>query len=253
MTKIARIYRYPVKGLSAEELLGVELSPDEGLPRDRAYALARPGAPFDPARPVWLRKTHFLMLMTDERLAELQVRHDQGADRLTIEHGGARVLDADLRTSKGRESVERFFEAFMGDALAGRPRLVSAAGHSFTDNANKRVSLINLATVQDIERRLGRPVDPLRFRGNLYVEGLPAWTELDWVGQELACGDVRFEVTERIDRCAATNVDPVTAERDLDIPRTLRRHYGHIDCGLLLRVSGRGELRLGDGVRVDDS
>ena len=240
MTKIARIYRYPVKGLSAEELLGVELSPDEGLPLVRAYALARPGAPFDPARPVWLRKTHFLMLMTDERLAELRVRH--GADRLTIEHGGARVLDADLRTFEGREAMERFFEAFMGDALAGRPRLVSAAGHSFTDNANKRVSLINLATVQDIERRLGQPVDPLRFRGNLYVEGLPAWAEFDWVGHELACGDARLEVTERIDRCAATNVDPATGLRDLNIPLALRQHYGHIDCGVLLRVVRGGKI-----------
>jgi uncharacterized protein YcbX len=251
MPKIVSIYRYPVKGLSAEPLTDVELRADEGLPLDRAYALARPDAPFDAARPVWLRKTHFLMLMTDERLAELQVRYGDDCGRLTIEHGGAQRLEADLRTPQGRAAIERFFKAFMGDGLAGRPRLVSAAGHSFTDNANKRVSLINLSTVQEIEGWLGQPVDPLRFRGNLYLTGLPAWAELDWVGRELACGDVRFEASERIDRCAATNVDPATGLRDLNIPLALRRHYGHIDCGLLLRVVRGGTIHAAQAIDLN--
>jgi uncharacterized protein YcbX len=133
----------------------------------------------------------------------------------------------------------------MGPELDGPPRLVQAPGHIFTDNATKYLSLINLATVQAIEDALGRPVDPLRFRANLYVADLPAWQEFEWLGRTLAVGEVRLAVAERIDRCAATNVDPVTAARDLNIPLALRQGWGHIDCGVLLRVNAGGTLDRG--------
>jgi len=245
---IARICRYPVKGMSAEPLPRVRLAAGEGLPLDRKLALARPEAPFDPEQPAWLPKRHFLMLMRDERLATLQVAYDDDAGRLTIDHGGRREVDADLGTAAGREAVERFFEGYMGAELPGRPRLVSAPGHMFTDNATKYVSLINLASVAELERRLGQPVDPLRFRANLYVSGLPAWREFDWLGRDLDAGDVGFHVAERIDRCAATNVDPASGRRDLNLPLTLRQAYGHIDCGMLLRVTRGGGLEVGQAI-----
>ena len=47
------------------------------------------------------------------------------------------------------------------------------------------ISFINLASVAAIEDMVGATVDPLRFRANIYVEGWPAWSELDLVGQEL--------------------------------------------------------------------
>ena len=250
MATIARICRYPVKGLSAEDLPAVRLDAGEGVPLDRAFALARADVPFDPADPKWLPKRHFLMLMRDERLAALQVAYDDAGRRLTIRQGGAPALVADIGAADGRDAVERFFEAFMGGALGGRPRLVQAPGHMFTDHAAKAVSLINLASVQAIERALGRPVDPVRFRANLYIEGLPAWEEFAWVGRTLGAGAVRCEAFARIDRCAAANVDPVTAERDLNIPQALRRTWGHIDCGVLLRVTRGGMLPLGQSIEV---
>jgi uncharacterized protein len=248
MATIARICRYPVKGMSAESLRKVTVAAGEGLPLDRKYALARPGAAFDLERPTWLPKRNYLMLMTDERLAALRVAYDDDEVRLTIDHDSRREVDADLRTGAGREAVERFFEGYMGTELRGRPRLVSAPGHMFTDNATKYVSLINLASVADLERRLGQPVDPLRFRANLYVAGLPAWREFDWLGRELGAGDIGFHVAERIERCAATNVDPASGVRDLNLPLTLRKTFGHIDCGVLLRVIRGGALEVAQAI-----
>ena len=245
MAAVARICRYPVKGLSAQDLQAVPLSAGEGVPEDRAIALARPEAPFDPARPGWLPKRNFLMLMRDERLASLQVVHHAAEQRLTIRQGGRLGLEARLGTPDGRDAVERFFEELMGPRLGGRPRLVRAPGQIFTDHATKYLSLINLATVQALERALGRPVDPLRFRANLYVAELPAWAEFGWLGRTIGAGEVRFEAAERIERCAATNVDPVSAARDLNIPLALRRTWGHSDCGVMLRVTRGGELALG--------
>jgi uncharacterized protein len=250
MATIARLCRYPVKGLSAEDLPQVEVLAGEGLPLDRAFALARPAAPFDPASPKWLPKRHFLMLMRDERLASLRVAYDDAEGRLTISQGGRVALAASVRTPDGRDAIERFFEGFMGPELGGRPRLVRASGHMFTDHATPCLSVINLASVQELERALGRPVDPLRFRANLYLEGLPAWAELDWPGRTLRAGAVLCRVAERIERCAATNVDPASAERDLNIPLALRRNWGHIDCGVLLQVTRGGALGAGDSIEL---
>ncbi len=246
MARIDRIYRYPVKGLSAEPLDAVTLAAGEGLPLDRAFALARAGTAFDPAQPVWLAKRHFLMLMRDECLALLAVSYDPGG-RLRIRQDGRQVLDADTGTAAGRAAIEDFFEAFMG--TMGRPRLVQSPGHMFTDNPTPYVSLINLATVREIARTLGREtLDPLRFRANLYIDDLEPWAELDWVGHDLTAGDVHFTCAERIDRCAATNVDPTTAARDLNIPQTLRQAYGYIDCGVLMAVTKPGRLTVGQTI-----
>ena len=89
-------------------------------------------------------------------------------------------------------------------------------------------------------------MNPLRFRGNIHVEGLPAWAELDLVGKRVIDRQTwSSKAFDRIVRCAATNVNPITAERDLAIPRSLLELYGHGDCGAYLRVVEGGELRVG--------
>jgi uncharacterized protein len=94
---------------------------------------------------------------------------------------------------------------------------------------------------------VGHPVDPLRFRGNLYVEGWPAWREFDLVGRELAIGpQARARVVKRITRCAATNVEPGTGVRDLEVPATLLRNLGHADCGVYAEVTAGGAIAAGD-------
>ena len=111
------------------------------------------------------------------------------------------------------------------------------------------LSLINLATVRDLERVIGAPVDPMRFRGNLYVEGLDPWVELDWHGDEIAMpSGASFRCEGPIDRCAATNVDPATGQRDMAIPRTLMASYGHDNLGVFLQVTAGGRIRVGDPI-----
>ena len=91
-------------------------------------------------------------------------------------------------------------------------------GHSFSDVAAKVVSIINLASVAAIENAVGVPVDPLRFRGNVYVSGWPAWHEFGLLGKTITAGPARLKIVKRIVRCAATNVEPGTGIRDLQIP-----------------------------------
>ncbi|MHC2582833.1 hypothetical protein ACVI1J_004990 [Bradyrhizobium diazoefficiens] len=46
--------------------------------------------------------------------------------------------------------------------------------------------------------------------------------------------------------------DPETAMRDLEIPPTLSRHLGHMDCGIYAEVITDGEIGVGDAVAVEE-
>jgi uncharacterized protein YcbX len=247
---VAALYRYPVKGLSAEALTHATLRSGQTIPGDRSYAIENGPTGFDPAAPRYFSKSRFLMLMRDERLAALHSRYDDAGRILTIRVNGEEAVRADLGTEAGRDAVERFFAANFTQELKGPPKLLAGNGHSFSDVARKVVSIINLDSVAAIETMVGQPVHPLRFRANLYVRGWPAWSELDLLERTLAIGDIRLKVVKRIVRCTATNVDPETAARDLDIPNTLMRTLGHRDCGIYAEVVSGGTVRIDDKIET---
>lgn len=238
------LYRYPIKGLSPEALTQVSLSKGQPFPFDREYALALHNTVFDPNSPEYLSKTHFLMLMKNERLAALNTKFDTETHHLTIEQMEKVLLSADLSTSTGKATVEQFFAAYMGDEIKGMPRVVHAPNFSFSDVAAKVISCINLESLRDFERVLGVNIHPLRFRANVYFDGVPAWEELSWIGKEFMLGTAKVRVMKGITRCAATNVNPETAQRDLQIPNALVKNYKHNFLGVYLEVLTSGELHL---------
>ncbi len=248
---IQAIYRYPVKGLTPEPLPRTALSVRQTVPCDRKYAIENGPSGFDPAKPGYLPKQRFLMLMRNARLAELRTAFDEATHTLTIRSENRVAAQGDLRTPEGRAAIERFFAEFCADELRGPPKVLRAEGHSFSDVSRKVVSIINLASVAALEDATGVPVHPLRFRGNVYVEGWPAWREFDLLDREISIGAAaRLKVVKRIVRCAATEVDPGTGIRDLEIPRTLMKTYGHADCGVYAEVIEAGSIAAGDAVAV---
>ena len=247
--KIQAIYRYPVKGLSPQPLSRVALGVGGTLPADRLYAIENGPSGFDPAAPAYLPKLRFLMLMRNERLAELRTDFDEASHTLTVAWEGREAARGDLRTSQGRLAIEAFFRRFMPRDLRGAPKVLQAPGHSFSDVAKKVVSIINLASIAAVENAAGAGVHPLRFRGNVYVAGWPAWHEFDLLDRELAIGPhARLKIVKRIVRCAATDVDPDTGIRDLTIPKTLMQAFGHMDCGVYAEVVAGGDIAVGDRI-----
>jgi uncharacterized protein YcbX len=249
--KIAGLYRYPVKGLSGESLPSVALGVGQTLAADRRYAIENGPSGFDPAAPAWLPKFHYLMLMRNERLAGLQTHFEDHTNLFTIREGGRISARGDLETAQGRAAIEAFFAKNFASELKGPPKVLSGGGHSFSDVAKKVVSIINLDSVKAVADMVGRTVDPLRFRANLYVSGWPAWHEFDLLGHTLAVGDARLRLSKRIVRCAAVNVDPESAVRDLDIPPTLLRNLGHNDCGVYAEVIAGGSVAVGDVIATE--
>ncbi len=257
--KVTGLYRYPVKGLSPQPLHQMDLRDDVGLAYDRTYALALGSTEFDPGRPVPLPKSKFLMLMRDECLAQLVTTVDTTTGILSVARGSGPIeIAAGLDTASGRAELEAFFTAFVGEAARGRIRVVSAPGQRFTDIGAPVpammdcVSLINLASLRALEAAMGRTLDPLRFRANIYVDGLPAWSEFDLIERSLRIGEVSFQAVRRTRRCPATNVNLETAERDADVPKALKENFGHGELGIYLAVRGNGTLKPDDPMRVED-
>ena len=250
--RIASLYRYPVKGLSPERLTSANLHEGAYFPGDRLFAIENGPSGFDPAEPIHQPKIKYLMLMRNEVLATLRTRYDDASGDLVIAGDGRDLLRASTTTPEGREQITAFFEGFMPSALRGTPRLLQAPnGYRFTDSRSGFVSIINLASVADLEARIGLPIDPLRFRGNIMVEGLEPWAELDLAGRELTTASgLRLHVIKRIERCAATNVDPQTGARDLQLPKALMTAFGHVDCGVYCQIVSGGRLAEGEPLEL---
>ena len=243
---LAAIYRFPVKGLRGESLDAVEVEAAGGLPHDRRFGIARGGDGTDTAAFSWRPKQRFAMLMRDAELARLTCRVDFDAGTITIGRRDAPPCVAAFGSSAQRADLDVYLNRFLADSRTGPVRLVESGRLSFTDVPENCVSLINLASVADLASRTGATIHPLRFRGNLLIADAPAWAEFDWVGREVRVGDVRLRVHTRIPRCAATGVDPETAERNLNVVKALKTHYGHVDMGVYAEVLDGGRLAVGD-------
>jgi uncharacterized protein YcbX len=151
---------------------------------------------------------------------------------------------------EGRKEIETFFAAYMDDEIKGTPHILEAHGHTFSDTPLKVVSIIGQASLRDLENTMEASVDHRRFRGNLYFDGGKPWQELSWLGREITIGEARLKIMARIDRCAAINVNPGTAERDLNILKSLMKDFKHIDMGVYAQVLNDGTIHTGDEIRA---
>jgi uncharacterized protein len=246
--RISSLYRYPLKGFSPERLARVSIPTGGHFPADRMFAVENGPAGFDAAAPRHQPKIKFLMLMKHDEIARLEARYHDQTGELSVHHEGREVARGHLGTPDGQNAITAFLTRFVSaDSQRGPLRLlVAPEGFRFTDSASGFVSVINLASVAALEERLGAPVDPLRFRGNIMVDGLDPWREFELVGQTFTTSvGVKLRFTKRIDRCAATAVDPQTGLRDLPIVKTLMAAYGHIDCGVYAEIIEGGLLAEG--------
>ena len=248
---ISALYRYPVKGLSADKLTQVHLKKDHGFAFDRFWALESGAHDFDPDNPKFLPKRRFLQLAQNPKLAQLRCRFDESAQTLTISHNKQQLICADMTSKEGRKEIELCIAGFMETEEQGAPRLVSAPEHHFSDIPQKAVSLINTASVDEISQAAGKKVSPLRFRGNIYIDGIEPWAEMDWRGKTLNLdGEPFFEVFDITGRCPATKVNLHNGERDVDMLNLLNTAFGHTNCGVYMRVINDGQIREGATLTV---
>ncbi|SIQ42040.1 hypothetical protein SAMN05421641_107161 [Paracoccus thiocyanatus] len=249
--RIARIRRHPIKAIGGEDLRRVRLDAARRLPGDRLWALLTEGgerhAGAVPVR--WLPKSCFLR---GAAAAGLQaVRGGWGEDaesgRIRLSHPDLPDLDFDPE-SEGPRLVDWVRPLWPAEKPA--PTRLVRGPTGWTDESQPWISILSLASLADLETRLGRPLGVERWRGNLWLEGWAPYAERELIGHVLTLGGVELRVTQAIGRCPATSADPTTGRIDIDMPEALEAQFGHRDFGIYAEVVTGGDITLGDEVRA---
>lgn len=245
---LREIYRHPVKSLGEEPLAEVDLSKGKPMPFDRRWAIAHDGA-----EPIsgWAHCRNFVTQRHVPRLAQLGVSFSVRNHMLTLNHPDLGDLAVQVGTPDGDDELTEWLAPLTEGTVQSGPFLVyEIPGVAFTDGEDCHISLATLASRKALADLAGEPLEPIRFRMNLWLDGPAAWEDLDWVGREIEIGDARLKVVSRCERCASTTASPVTGERDVQVPALLREHLGHLDFGVNCQVVSGGTVRRGDAARL---
>ena len=247
--RLAHIYRHTIKSHGREELADVALAVGGTLPWDRHWAVTHGGSKWDAGRPGWMECANFILGSTVAALMAINARLDEATARLTLTHPGLPPVTFAPDEADGAAA----FLAWVAPLLPEERRavaLVRAPGRAMTDTDYPSVSVCNLASNRQLGSDLGADLSPLRWRGNLWVDGWEPWAEQALVGRDLRIGAVVLHLAEPIQRCKATMANPATGLRDVDTLQGLRDHAGAQNFGLYARVVQGGTLRPGDAVEV---
>lgn len=246
--RIAALHRHPVKGLTPEPLRRARLDAGAAFPGDRLYAVEIGPSGFDPEAAAHISKMRFAVLARIPALARVASHWDARTGDLTVRRPGVPSLTVRLGQTEGDRALEAWLTEALGEEATAPLKVLDGQGHRFMDDPRGAVSILNLASLRDLSQRLGRPLDPLRFRANIHVEGWEPWIENDVAGLSLRVGEATLRAIKPIRRCVAVDVDPATGERDADLVGDLMRLYGHAFCGLYLSVQTTGEIAVNDPV-----
>ncbi|WP_339531866.1 MOSC domain-containing protein [Pseudomonas mucidolens] len=266
MLRLSALYRYPLKSGRGETLQHIGLD-KLGLNGDRRWMLVDEAS------------GRFLSQRAVARMSQLSALCNADGG-LTLSASGIPAMDVPLPGVDAQlRGVTLWRDTFRvpdaGDAAAawvsdfiGKPtRLVhlpleraraTAAGYgkdedqvAFADGFP--LLLIGQASLDDVSQRIGRPMEMLRFRPNLVVEGGDAFAEDSW--KRVRIGDVEFRVVKPCSRCILTTLDPQTGARSddrepLTTLKTYRERDGDILFGQNLVNDGAGHLEVGMPVTV---
>lgn len=246
---VTALYRYPVKTFAAEALQSAPLIPGQSFPADRMYALQTSRvAATEKSNDEVVPGLLFLRLLRTPVLAGLSVKFDDATHELTVTRGGTELISANLASGDGRKRFETFVRTGLGPDYKTGVYVVAKSERDFSRGMDTYLHIINLASIRDLEQRIGAPVDPLRFRPNVVIDGLPAWSELDMLDRKFTINGATLDVIERAERCPATTCDPQTGISDIKIPDILRATFKHKDFGIYARVVEGGTLTIGDTI-----
>jgi uncharacterized protein YcbX len=172
---------------------------------------------------------------------------DEGTERVTLSHPDRKTIT--LHPEQDSARLVEWTRPLMPEDRAQSARVVRVDGRGMTDTPFPSISIANIATHHAVEGKLATSLAMQRWRCNLWLDGLEAWDEFNWIGKTLRIGDVEFDIKERITRCLATTANPETGERDADTLGALKT-WGHQDFGVYAVVKNSGTIRCGDKAQI---
>lgn len=247
---LAHIYRHPIKSHGSERLDHVTLTQDQTLPWDRVWGVAHTATDIDGSD--WAHCRNFTRGAANPALMAIKAQFDETSQQITLTHPDLEPLTANPDTDC--PAIIAWVSELAVEGRAGPARVLRAAtsaqGRGFTDQSDPYISILNLTSLRVLSQKAGREMSPLRFRGNLWIDGAAPWEEFDWVGKRLSLGGAILQVEERIDRCRATEANPDTGKRDTNTLALLEDGWDHRDFGVFARVVQSGPVAVGDTLKV---
>lgn len=263
---VSALYRYPLKSARSESL-DIASVDALGLAGDRRWMLVEAASGrFLTQRllPQMGRISALYNAMGGLTLSapgcvDLQVALPGPDDELR----GVTVWSDSLRVPDAGDAAAEWLSAFIGRACRlvqvpeSRARQVDTGyaqpGDKVAFADGFPLLLIGQASLDDLSARVGRPLEMLRFRPNLVVQGAASYAEDSW--KRIRIGELEFEVAKGCSRCILTTLDPHTGERSADREplatlKTYRERDGDVYFGQNLLPRGYGELLLGMPVEV---
>ncbi|MEI4260488.1 MOSC domain-containing protein [Roseovarius sp. D0-M9] len=247
VTSVAALWRHPIKGHGFEALDRVQLTEGCTMPWDRRWAVAHDAAQPEADGRAWAPCHNFSRGAKAPQLMAISTTSDEAAGTVTLRHPQRDDLTFD--PDQDAAAFLDWVRPLMPEDRAQSARVLRAPDQGMTDSAFASISIINLASGQDLAARLGQDLSPLRWRANIHLNGPAPWAERAWVGRTLRIGTAELELREAIIRCRATAANPATGARDADTLGALQK-LGHQEFGLYGVVTRGGMIAVGDTAEI---
>lgn len=243
---LTHIWRYPIKAHGAEALKTATLTAGKTLPWDRVWAVPHEVAKLDGNN--WARCPNFSRGAKAPSLMAIRSTLNEATQTMTLTHPELPEISFNPDTDSARFLA--WVQPIMPNDRAASAGIIRAANQGMTDTDFPSISINSHTTNNAIGEKLGYEPSPLRWRGNLWLDGLAPWEEFDWVGKRVRIGAATFDIKERIGRCMATTANPKTGQRDADTLGVLKDNWGHQQFGVYGVVVTSGKIALGDKIEV---
>lgn len=243
--KLAHIWRHPIKSHGREALDQVSLIAGQTMPWDRCWAVAHEAARIDGSE--WAPCANFSRGAKAPKLMAISARLNEADETITLTHPDRPKIT--LHPERDSDDLMAWVTPLMPTNRAQSSHVVRVPERGMTDTPFASISIANLASNAAVGETLGRDLDPIRWRANLWLDGLAPWEEMNWIGKSLRIGAAEIEIREQITRCLATTANPDTGARDADTLGVLDG-FGHQEFGIYGTVTRAGTIQLGDPVEL---
>jgi len=112
------------------------------------------------------------------------------------------------------------------------------------------VSLLNIQSINDFQKKIEKEIEPSIFRGNICVDGIEPWKEREWIGKIIKINNVFFKVEKNIPRCVAINLKPQTDDNSFNLLQSLKKTYNHFEMGIYLTALDDGNISIGNTIDI---
>ena len=253
---ISSIYYCPVKTLSFQSIESCYVKKELGMINDRIFAFSR-GVDFEKAKTMEINPNerkliNLLTLKNSPVLNKYNFMYAQ--DKLILKKNDKEIISISPDINDERIKLsEKLIE--LESSLAKPIFLLKNTEFPFFDtthssNIFNSISLINLNSLKDFEKKINEKVEFERFRGNFYIDGLDAGEERNWIGKVIKINNISFRVEKDIPRCVAINLKPKTDNNSLNLLQSLKKTYNHFDMGIYLNALEDGNINVGDKIQL---